>query len=74
MNIHDLPIPNFGELSDEDALKLILEVRSRRRVTRVSVDKPKRVKSPSAGTKMFNTPFGKFTQAELTELIKKLKA
>ena len=32
MRLEDLDIPSISSLSDEDALKLILEVRSRRRM------------------------------------------
>jgi len=76
MNIYDLPIPNFGELEDEAALRLILEVRSRRRITKVTPAKANKI-SPSkpAGpkVKVFNTPFGKFTAEQMRDLVAKLK-
>lgn len=72
MNIYDLPIPNFGELEDEAALKLILEVRSRRRIARVTPAKPTKV-SPAPRAKIFATPFGKFTAEQMKEILAKLK-
>lgn len=89
MNIYDLPIPNFGELSNEQALELILEVRSRRRFTVVkrggaSERRPQDAQAnerrnsktkldPAPRAKRFNTPFGKFTKEEMQALLANLK-
>jgi hypothetical protein len=77
MNIYDLPIPNFGELEDEAALKLILAVRSRRRIlakkqeTKTKVPAAPRAKKKT-GT--FNTPLGTLSREQLIELMAKLKS
>lgn len=76
MNIYDLPIPNFGELSNEQALELILEVRSRRRFVaqkQHSIRKEKVKLDVAPRAKRFNTPFGKFTKEELAQLLATLK-
>ena len=76
MNIYDLPIPNFGELSNEQALELILEVRSRRRFIVKRQETKVKIKTkldPAPRAKKFNTPFGKFTKEEMEALLANLK-
>jgi hypothetical protein len=74
MNIYDLPIPNFGELNDESALKLILEVRRRRRI---SLPREIKVKEPSARKvqkKSANSVLRGLTREQIQELLDKLRA
>jgi len=82
VNIYDLPIANFGELEDEAALKLILEVRSRRRlhissrpVTRKTKSEPRAsAKTKTEKRQLFNTPMGKMTKEQLLGLMEMLKS
>ena len=79
MNIYDLPIPNFGELENEAALKLILEVRMRRRA--YINQRPVAAKSTSerGGTKSktkktLATSMGKLSREQVQELLAALKS
>ena len=79
MNIYDLPIANFGELEDEAALKLILEVRLRRRLQSPRSEKVKHKESATAPRrkpkeKNFNSPFGNLTREQMLELMASLKS
>lgn len=73
MNIHDLPIPNFGELEDEAALKLILEVRSRRRIPIKAASSKVKSTAPRKSAKSFNTPLGNLTREQILSLLANLK-
>lgn len=79
MNIYDLPIPNFGELEDEAALKLILEVRLRRRLQARCTEKIKHKAIPSEPRRKpkadkFNSPLGALTREQILELLTTLKS
>jgi len=71
-NIDDLPIPNFSDLSDEEALELILRIRERR--TSKNLPKPRKVaKTVKAKISKTEKLLAKLTPEQLQLLLDRMR-
>jgi hypothetical protein len=70
--IDDLPIPNFTDLSDSDAMELILAMRARRLAGMQSEPRVRRVAKSKTKGKSIDKLLSKLTPEQLTILMERM--